>query len=113
GELLNIGLWESKLFASNAFNFRSLAFTEMKKYIRSHLIGLSKLLIPNIDPEGFGDFAPPGIRAQLLNTKTKELVQDFVVEGDSRSIHVLNAVSPGWTCSLPFADYIIDNFIRS
>ena len=111
GEFLNIGLWEGRLFASNAFNFRSLALTEVKKYCRSHLIGLSKMLIPSIDPNGFGDFAPPGIRAQLLNVKTKELVQDFVVEGDARSVHVLNAVSPGWTCSLPFADYIIDNFV--
>lgn len=113
GEFLNIGAWESRLFASNAFNFRTLAFTEVKKYWRAHLINLSKLLIPSIDADGFGDFAPPGIRAQLLNVKTKELVQDFVVEGDSRSIHVLNAVSPGWTCSLPFADYIIQNFIQT
>lgn len=113
GELLSIGMWESKLFLSNAFNFRNLAFTEVRKYMRSHLIGLSKLLIPNIDSNGFGDFAPPGIRAQLLNVTTKELVQDFVVEGDARSIHVLNAVSPGWTCSLPFADYIIEHFVQS
>jgi hypothetical protein len=33
---------------------------------------------------------------------------DFVIEGDDRSMHVLNAVSPGWTCSLPFAAYVVD-----
>jgi L-2-hydroxyglutarate oxidase len=35
-----------------------------------------------------------------LNKQTLELVQDFVVEGDSRSIHILNAVSPAFTCSI-------------
>ena len=31
---------------------------------------------------------------------------DFVLEGDPRSMHVLNAVSPAFTCSLPFAEYV-------
>jgi L-2-hydroxyglutarate oxidase LhgO len=31
---------------------------------------------------------------------------DFVLEGDERSMHVLNAVSPGWTCSIPFAAHV-------
>ena len=33
---------------------------------------------------------------------------DFVLEGDHRAMHILNAVSPGLTCSLPFADYVCD-----
>ena len=33
---------------------------------------------------------------------------DFVIEGDGRSTHILNAVSPGWTCSMPFAEYVVD-----
>jgi len=33
---------------------------------------------------------------------------DFVLEGDDRSFHVLNAVSPGWTCSIPFARHVVD-----
>ena len=31
---------------------------------------------------------------------------DFVLEGDSQSMHILNAVSPAFTCSLPFAEYV-------
>ena len=34
---------------------------------------------------------------------------DFVLEGDHRSMHVLNAVSPAFTCSLPFARYVCDH----
>jgi len=46
-----------------------------------------------------------------MNINTKELVQDFVVEGDDKSVHVLNAVSPAFTCSFPFAKYVVDNYI--
>jgi hypothetical protein len=35
-------------------------------------------------------------------------VSDFVIEGDDRSLHVLNAVSPAFTCALPFADFVVD-----
>jgi hypothetical protein len=27
-------------------------------------------------------------------------------------MHVLNAVSPGWTCSLPFAAFVVDAIDR-
>jgi hypothetical protein len=30
---------------------------------------------------------------------------DFVLEGDKYSTHVLNAVSPAWTCALSFAKF--------
>ena len=67
--------------------------------------------VKNIDKSGFRDWSKPGIRAQLLNTKTFELVQDFVVEGDGQSIHVLNAVSPAFTAALPFGEWVVDNYL--
>ena len=39
------------------------------------------------------------------------LVEDVLVEKKGSSIHVLNAVSPGLTCSLPFADFLVDNYL--
>jgi L-2-hydroxyglutarate oxidase LhgO len=108
GECLQILYYEAKLFLTNSFGFRRLAFEEMKKYRKPHFIQQSLQLVKSLDPNGFGDFLRPGIRAQLLNKKTLELVQDFVLEGDSRSMHVLNAVSPAFTCSLPFAAYVAD-----
>ena len=41
----------------------------------------------------------PGIMAQLFNNKTYEMMNDFIIENDENSLHILNAVSPGWTCS--------------
>jgi hypothetical protein len=38
---------------------------------------------------------------------------DFVVEGDQHSTHLLNAVSPGWTCSIPFASHVVDRIVKA
>jgi len=110
-EMVQILFYEAKLFLTNAFGFRSLAYTEVKKYIKSHLIGLAEKLTQNMNHKGYTSWSTPGIRAQLLDTKTLELVQDFVVEGDEKSIHVLNAVSPAFTSSIPFANWVVENYI--
>jgi len=111
GELFEIIGWESRLFLGDNFGFRSLALSELKKYDRSYFTGLAVKMVKQIDTSGFNQWSKPGIRAQLLNTTTKELVQDFVVEGDSRSVHLLNAVSPAFTCSFPFAAWVVDHYI--
>jgi len=111
GELLEIIGWESRLFLGDNFGFRSLALSELKKYDRSYFTGLATKMVKQINTAGFNQWSKPGIRAQLLNTTTKELVQDFVVEGDRHSIHVLNAVSPAFTCSFPFAAWVVDHFV--
>ena len=48
----------------------------------------------------------PGIRSQLINRSSGEFIQDYVIEGDKYSTHILNAVSPGWTSSFAFAEYV-------
>jgi len=111
GEMGNVLGWESRLFLSNAFGFRGLAFDEMKKYNKSYFVNLATSMVHQIDKSGFTEWSKPGIRAQLLNTKTLELVMDFVVEGDGTTIHVLNAVSPAFTCSFPFAKWVVENYI--
>lgn len=112
-ELTNIIGWEALLFLKNSFNFRNLAFDEIKKYNKKYFVGLASSMVKQLDTKGFTEWGKPGIRAQLLNKKTNELVMDFVVEGDKETIHVLNAVSPAFTCSFPFAKYVVDNYIIS
>lgn len=112
GEFLSILSSEAELFIKNKFNFRALAFEEMKKYNKRHFVDLAAKMVHQLDREGFNQWSKPGIRAQLLNTETLELVQDFVVEGDSNSVHVLNAVSPAFTSSFPFSDWIYQTFLK-
>jgi len=110
-ETINILSWEARLFMLNAFGFRNLAIEEIKKYNRKYFTGLARSMVRELDVDGFREWGKPGIRAQLLNVNTKELVMDFVVEGDRESIHVLNAVSPAFTCSMPFSKWGVDNYV--
>lgn len=105
--------WQALLFSTNSFHFRDLAFEEMHKYCRKYFVGLAQKMVENIDPAGFTEYTRPGIRAQLLNKNTRELVQDFIIEGDEKSVHILNAVSPAFTCSFPFAEFAYKHHIHS
>ncbi len=102
--------WEARLFAGNDFGFRDLAFSEIRKYSRAYMASQAKALVRTLDPSRFTRWGRPGIRAQLLDTKTCRLVSDFRVEGDRESIHILNAVSPAFTASLPFAAWTLGRF---
>jgi L-2-hydroxyglutarate oxidase LhgO len=104
-EFLEILSLEAKLFFTNAFGFRDLALYEMRYYLPGNLIKEAKKLVKRLR----GEFKPypAGIRAQLLNTKTLELVMDFLVEKKEKQIHILNAVSPAFTASFAFSKYVL------
>jgi hypothetical protein len=74
---------------------------------------MASSLAEGVRLENYKHWGRPGIRAQLLNIKMRKLEMDFVIEGDQRSTHLLNAVSPGWTCSIPIASYVVDRIERS
>jgi len=110
-EFLEIVGQEARLFWDNAFDFRALALAEMRKMRRSHLIASAARLVRRLDPEQFRHWTTPGIRAQLLDVEKMRLVQDFVVEADHESVHVLNAVSPAFTCAFPFAAWMVEKYV--
>ncbi|WP_211436194.1 hypothetical protein [Candidatus Kuenenia stuttgartiensis] len=62
----------------------------------------------NLEEDKFGNYLTPGIRAQLLDTRTMKLEMDFVVEQEETSTHILNAVSPAFTSSFSFSKFIAD-----
>jgi L-2-hydroxyglutarate oxidase LhgO len=100
------------LVCSAGFEFRRLAWEEIRKYDRRHLVALAGELADGVQPDHYRRWGRTGIRAQLLDTRSRTLVMDFVLEGDARSLHVLNAVSPGWTCAFPFARHVVDEIDR-
>lgn len=110
-EFISIAKSEMKLLISNKFNFRGLAIEELQKYNRYHLVKLASKMVKNINHSDFRNWGKVGIRAQLLNVETLELVQDFLIESGKTSLHILNAVSPGFTCSIPFAKYIVREYL--
>lgn len=96
------------LLASSKFDFRSLAVEELLKYYRPYMAAKAALLLEGARSEMFNVWGKPGIRAQLFNQKSGLLEMDFVIEGDVDSLHVLNAVSPAFTCSIPFSDFVVE-----
>jgi len=103
-EFLEILGIEIKMFFKHKW-FRDLAFYELKYYIPKNLINEAKKLVKRL--RGNFKVYPPGIRAQLVNLKTDELIMDFLVEKKENQIHILNAVSPAFTASFAFAKYVL------
>ena len=99
---------ELHMLGTNRNNFRHLAWQEIRKYRVDNMLAEASTLMADVEGMGPWEAGKPGIRAQLVNRESNELVMDFVIEGDSDSTHVLNAISPAWTCALPFAEHIAD-----
>jgi len=110
-ELTQIFFWEAILFIINASNFRKLALEEVRKYWKPYMQKQVLELSKGVNVKKFNQWSKAGIRAQLLNIKTKELVMDFVVEKGISEVHILNAVSPAFTASFPFTRWVVEKFI--
>lgn len=107
-EMLDIVQREARLFVSNAFGFRRLALSELSKYYKPKMVAMAGHLLAGVKSENYKVWGKPGIRAQLFNIRTNRLEMDFRYEGDDKSFHVLNAVSPAFTCSMSFSHYLTD-----
>ncbi|MBI4061665.1 MAG: L-2-hydroxyglutarate oxidase [Elusimicrobia bacterium] len=105
-ELIEVACRQAGLFWGAGFDFRRLAWEEIQKNSKSVMTSLAGRLADGVKSEHYRRWGRPGIRAQLVDMEKKTLVMDFVLEGDVHSIHVLNAVSPGFTCAPPFAAHI-------
>jgi L-2-hydroxyglutarate oxidase LhgO len=97
-----------RLYARNSGGFRKLVAGEVGRRGRRALAGQAAGLVRGMDESRIGRFLAPGIRAQLVDVRRSEMVMDFLIEQAERSTHVLNAVSPGFTCAPVFARHIVD-----
>jgi L-2-hydroxyglutarate oxidase LhgO len=94
------------LVKGEAHDFGTILKSEWPKMIQAKLVKESSILVPDAISVKTWNRKPPGIRAQLVHLPSGKLEQDFVVRGLENSTHVLNAVSPGWTSSLPFGRWV-------
>ncbi|MEQ1792797.1 MAG: L-2-hydroxyglutarate oxidase [Nitrospira sp.] len=105
-ELMEVAGRGLSLLTNAQFDYRRLAIEEIRKYSRSKMVELASVLAEGVEESNYQQWGRPGIRAQLLDITKRKLEMDFVLEGDHRSMHVLNAVSPAFTCALPFASHV-------
>ena len=112
-EMFEIALRQAGLFFGSGFDFRRLAWEEIQKNSRRVMTGLAAAIADGVKESDYRRWGRPGIRAQLIDIETRKLVMDFLMEGDADSLHVLNAVSPGFTCAFPFAAHVVDRVAAS
>ena len=97
------------LVKSDSVDLIGLAKEEALKLFTKPLLKRTRKLSSTLDSNNDWVKYPSGIRAQIINTKTKVIEMDYIVESDKNVVHILNAVSPGWTSSLPFARWVVEN----
>ncbi|MBI3548550.1 MAG: L-2-hydroxyglutarate oxidase [Elusimicrobia bacterium] len=113
GEFFEIAARDLGLLFFAGFDFKRLALTELAKYSKRKMVSLAGALVSDVNLADYRRWGKAGIRAQLYDIKKRKLEMDFVLQGDKRSMHVLNAVSPGFTCALPFAAYVCEEIEKA
>jgi len=112
----NINLFETskilyqifKQYISNRQGFRKFTHQEAIRFFKPKFTSAAQKLIPNLRMNDLDKSDKVGIRAQLVDLESKELVMDFLIEHDKNSTHILNAVSPAFTSAFSFSKMVID-----
>ena len=73
---------------------------EVRKYNKKNIVADTNMIVSGVKLEDYQKWGIPAIFPQVVNQKTCELIGDFIIEGDERSLHFINIVSPGWTSAL-------------
>jgi L-2-hydroxyglutarate oxidase len=108
GESLKIGAELFSMYLANKQNFRLLVHTEMKKYLKPWFVASAKKLMIELNADDLIPCDKVGIRPQLINVKTRALEMDYIIEKTPNTLHVLNSISPAFTSSLAFSEWIVD-----
>ena len=85
---------------------------EVGYFLKSNLLKAAQSLAPSLVKKDILSSAKVGIRAQLVRKKTLEFVMDFLIEEGPRSTHILNAVSPAFTCGFSFAEEVVNQIVK-
>jgi (S)-2-hydroxyglutarate dehydrogenase len=106
GDAPRIALEDAILFFRNP-GFRSVALSEPRKYIPAFLHRDAARLVHGFDPSEVESAEKVGIRPQLVDWRTKQLLMDFIVERAGNTLHVLNPISPAFTSSMELARQVV------
>jgi L-2-hydroxyglutarate oxidase LhgO len=108
-ELFEFILASKTLLKSDSIDLVSLAKEEGIKLFTRPLIKRASKLTNSLSNNSNWKNHPSGIRAQIINTESNSIELDYIVKSDKNVVHILNAVSPGWTSSIPVARWIVEN----
>ena len=97
------------LFKSDSVDLIGLAREEFVKLFTKPLLNKTNKLTNSLNSNKQWSTYPAGIRAQIINLETKTIEMDYIVQSDKNVVHILNAVSPGWTSAIPFTRWVVEN----
>ena len=97
------------LFKSDSVDLIGLAREEFVKLFTKPLLNKTNKLTNSLNSNKQWTKYPAGIRAQIINLETKTIEMDYIVQSDKNVVHILNAVSPGWTSAIPFTRWVVEN----
>lgn len=99
----------SKKIIFNENKLRTLALQELSLLTKRGFFDQMKKMFNNINPDDLElSDQKVGIRSQIFDPQSKNLVNDFVVINQKNATHVLNAISPAWSASFAFADHLMN-----
>jgi L-2-hydroxyglutarate oxidase LhgO len=102
----------TRIALGRSHSLKQMIKNELPKFFLATMLKEANKLFSGVASVQEWKAIPGGIRAQLVD-KNGTLVQDFVLEKTSTSVHVLNAVSPGWTSAIPFGRWIVEEHIAA
>jgi L-2-hydroxyglutarate oxidase LhgO len=94
-------------YLRNTNGFRHYLHQEAPRLLRPGFVRAARAMLPALTPGDLIRSPKVGIRAQLYDQSRGALEMDFIIEPGPNSTHVLNAVSPAFTCSLAFAELVV------
>ena len=112
-DILQIVKGTKSLVAGDAHDISEIIKSEFAKIRIKNLVEEAESLVPQTRNVLKWDKLRPGIRSQLVDLESGRLVQDFIVQTQLNCTHILNAVSPGWTSSIPFGRYIAEEVMKN
>lgn len=98
-------------FITGRDGFRRLAWQEGRRYFKRWFTEAARAIFPRLQQKHLEPCDKVGIRAQMYHRPSGRLANDFVVERGQGSVHILNAISPAWTCSMPFAKMLVAEYV--
>ena len=101
----------TKQYFNNRDGFRKYVNEQAFLGIPLLFLKSAQELIPKLSYKDIKRRNKVGLRAKLFNIKKNIIVKDFLCLNGKNSLHILSSISPAFTASFSFADYVIDNYL--
>lgn len=110
-EIIQFGRSLKSMLSMHPIDTLALIKQELPKILTVQLVKEAARIVPSVIDAGEWQRRASGIRSQLVELDSGDLVQDFLIENSSSETHILNAVSPGWTSAFSFSKWLYEKYV--